>query len=141
MLFVFNSIPDWHKTQEMCDRIVSEDSFLIVYCPYKYIKQKCVMKLFLILKWHLSLFLIGLLHAEWLKKVFTALYADANLLYVNEDFANAVFNWNGMGILNIDINDINHDDNFHEVDLDTIILIRLLAWHINFEKHKVLKFE
>ena len=76
-----------------------------------------------------------------IKKLFTALYADANLLYVNEDFANAVFNWNRMGILNIDINDINHDDNFHEVDLDTIILIRLLAWHINFEKHKVLKFE
>ena len=26
--FVFDSTPDWYKTQEMCDRIVSEDSFL-----------------------------------------------------------------------------------------------------------------
>ena len=25
--FVFDSIPDWYKTQEMCDRVVSEDSF------------------------------------------------------------------------------------------------------------------
>ena len=30
--FEFDSIPDWYKTQEMCDRLVSEDSFLIVYC-------------------------------------------------------------------------------------------------------------
>ena len=25
--FVFDYIPDWYKTQEMCDRVVSEDSF------------------------------------------------------------------------------------------------------------------
>ena len=34
--FVFDSIPDWHKTQEMCDRLVSEDSFLIVYSLDKF---------------------------------------------------------------------------------------------------------
>ena len=30
--FVFGSIPKWCKTQGMCDRVVSEDLFLIVYC-------------------------------------------------------------------------------------------------------------
>ena len=25
MFFVFDSIPDWYKTQEMCERVVSED--------------------------------------------------------------------------------------------------------------------
>ena len=34
--FVFDSITDWCKTQGMCDRVVSEDSLLIVYCPDKY---------------------------------------------------------------------------------------------------------
>ena len=34
--FVFDSIPGWHKAQEMCKGVVSEDS-LIVYCPAKYI--------------------------------------------------------------------------------------------------------
>ena len=34
-----------------------------------------------------------------------------------------------MGILNIDLNNINFDDKFDEHDPDTIILIRLLAWH------------
>ena len=34
---------------------------------------------------------------------------------------------------------INLDDNFDEEDPNTIILIRLLAWHTKFEKHKELK--
>ena len=48
---------------------------------------------------------------------------------------------NEMGILNIDINNINLDNNFNEDDLDTIILIRLLDWYIKFEKRKALEFE
>ena len=46
-----------------------------------------------------------------------------------------------MGILNIDLNNINLYNNFDEDDPDTIILIRLLAWHIKFEKRKELKKE
>ena len=44
-----------------------------------------------------------------------------------------------LGIVNIDVNNINLDNNFDEDDPDTIILIRLLAWHIKFEKRKELK--
>ena len=44
-----------------------------------------------------------------------------------------VFNCNGIGILSIDLNNINIDNSFNEDDLDTIILIRLLACHIKFE--------
>ena len=40
IFFVFDSIPDWYKTQEMCERVVSENSFLIVPCPYKYKTQR-----------------------------------------------------------------------------------------------------
>ena len=43
-----------------------------------------------------------------------------------------------MSILNIDLNNINLDNNFDEDDPHIIILIRLLAWHIKFEKHKAL---
>ena len=41
-----------------------------------------------------------------------------------------------MGILNIDLNNINLDNNFDEGDPDTIILFTLLAWYIKFEKRK-----
>ena len=43
-----------------------------------------------------------------------------------------VFYCNVTGILNIDINSTNLDNNFDEDDPDTIILYRLLAWHIKF---------
>ena len=44
-----------------------------------------------------------------------------------------------MGILSVNLNNINHDDsNYREDDSDTIILIKLLAWNIKFEKHKEL---
>ena len=76
---------------------------------------------------------------EMIKKLFTSLYADENILYFHEGSGDVIFNCNGMGILNIDLNNINLGNNFDAVDADTIILIRLLAWHIKFEKRKELK--
>ena len=46
-----------------------------------------------------------------------------------------------MGIINIDLNNINLDDNFDEEDPNTIIVIRLLAWLTKFEKLKELRKE
>ena len=45
-----------------------------------------------------------------------------------------------MGILTIDLNNINlGDTNYDEDDPDSIILIILLAWRIKVEKRKALK--
>ena len=48
-----------------------------------------------------------------------------------------------MGILSIDLNDINLDDTYYDGDdpetIIHIIHIKLLPWHIKFEKRKVLK--
>ena len=45
-----------------------------------------------------------------------------------------------MGILNIDPNNVNLDDaNYEEDDPDIIIHVRLLPWHIKFQKRKNLK--
>ena len=44
-----------------------------------------------------------------IKKRFTALYADENILYSNEDSGDDVFNCNETGILNIDLNNISLD--------------------------------
>ena len=44
-----------------------------------------------------------------------------------------------MGALYMDLNNINIDNaSYDEDDPDTIILVRLLAWHIKFEKRKAL---
>ena len=74
-----------------------------------------------------------------IKKLYIALYTDDNILYFNEDSGNVILFCNEMGIHNIDLNNINPDNNFDENDCKTIILVRLLAWHIEFEKRKALK--
>ena len=66
------------------------------------------------------------------------MYADENILYFNEDSGNVVFSCNEMGIFNVDLNNSNLDNNIDEDDPDTVIHIRLLAWHIRFEKRKAL---
>ena len=77
--------------------------------------------------------------SKMIKVLFAALYTNENILYFNEDFGNVVFSFNEMGILNIDLNKMNLDNNFDEDDPNTIILVRLLAWYIKFEKRKTLK--
>ena len=65
--------------------------------------------------------------------------AGENILYFSEDSENVAFHCNEMVVLNIDFNNINLNNNFDEDDPDIIILMRLLAWHIKFEKRKALK--
>ena len=79
------------------------------------------------------------LTSKMIKKNFIALYANENMLYVNEDSGTVVFNCNGMNILNINLNNIDLDNNLDENDPPTINLIRLLSGHIEFEKGKALK--
>ena len=137
--FVFDSISDWYKTHEMCDKVVSKDSFLIVYCLDKYKSQRMceeavddsLAALKLISDWFVT--------SKMIKKLFTVLYANDNTLYFSDNSGNVVFSCNKIGVLNIDLNNINLDQNFDEDDPDTIILIKLLAWHIKFEKRKELK--
>ena len=46
-----------------------------------------------------NFFLIALLQLQVVKKLFTALYADDNIPYFNEDSGNAIFSCDEMGIL------------------------------------------
>ena len=139
--FVFDSVSDRNKTQEMCDTVISEDPSLIVYCPDKYKTQgmcdeavdDCLTALKLVPDWFIT--------SKMIEEIFIALYADENILYFNEGSSDSVFNCYGMGIHNIYLNNINLDNHFDEGDPDPIILIRILGWHIKFEKRKELKEE
>ena len=111
----------------MNGKVVSEDHFSIVCSPNKYITQQVcdvvandsLAALKLIPDWFVT--------SKMIKKPFTALYLDENILYFNEDSGSVVFSCNEMSILNIDLNKINLDYNFDEDDPDTNILISLLA--------------
>ena len=133
--FLFDSIPDQYKAQEIRE-IVScfFISFLIVYCPYKYITQKMSDKavgdslaaLKLIPDWFVT--------NKMIKKLYTDLYAGDGLLFFDEDSGDVTFSCNEMGTLSVNLYNVNLDNNFDEDDLHAIILIRLLAWHSKFKK-------
>ena len=63
----------------MCGRVVSEDPFLIVYCPDKYITQKmcdeAIDDFLATLKLNLDWFVTS----KMIKKPFTALYTEGTL--------------------------------------------------------------
>ena len=75
----------------MCGRVVSEDSFLTVYCPHKYKTQRMCDKA-------VDDFLAAVkLIPDWFatskmnKELYTAVCADGNILYFNEDSVNVLF--------------------------------------------------
>ena len=61
-VFVLHSVPDLYKTQEMCDRDIYEESFMIIYCSYRTKTQNmydeaiddCLVALTLIPDWFVA---------------------------------------------------------------------------------------
>ena len=76
-------IPDRYKTQEMCDRIISDDPFSLGYAPDKICDEAVtdfIRTLGFVSYWFVT--------SKIIIKLFTALYADENIL--NFDY---VINW------------------------------------------------
>ena len=119
----------------MSDGVFSEDPFLLVYCP-----DKCKTQIMCNNAVDDSLAVLRLV-PNWFvtTELFIAMYADENILCFNEDSGHDAFFFNYMGILNIDFNNIKFDNNFDEDDPHTIILVRILAWHIKSKKREALK--
>ena len=91
-VFVFHSVFDLYKTQEMWDRVVSEDSFMIIYCPYKYKTQNmyveavdnCLAALKFIPGWFVTSFMM--------------LYSLMMICFSDKDFNKVTFFGEEIGI-------------------------------------------
>ena len=64
------------------------------------------------------------------EKFYNTLLANDDILFFEEDFSKITCFANEIGILGVDLDKINLDDNnnFYEDDPDAIIHVRLLAW-------------
>ena len=109
--FVFDSFPDWYKTQEMCEKVVSKEAFMLNYCLDRYetkemcnkVVDSCLPALKFIPDWFVK------------NKIFKRL---DNVVFSNDDVdcdidsnIAALFT-NGMGLFTIDLNNNNNlDDN------------------------------
>ena len=60
--------------------------------------------------------------SKMIKKLYTALYANENILYFNQDSGDVTFCCNEMGILSVNLNNINLDNNFDEDYPDALFL-------------------
>ena len=78
--FVFDCVLNQCKSRKMCDRVVSEDPFLILYCPGKYeplaMFDEAVHDSLAVLKLIPECFVIS----KMIKKLYTALYEDENII-------------------------------------------------------------
>ena len=70
-----------------------------------------------------------------LEKLHDSLLINDDILFFAEDFSKVILCANEMGILGVDLDKINLDDdkNFYEDDLNTIINVRLFAWHTSLD--------
>ena len=116
--------------------VVSSYPFLIVHCPDKYITQRMcdeavdysLAALKLIPDWFVT--------SKMIRKLYTACHTDNGLIFLDEDFGDLTFCSNEIGLINVNLNNINLDNNFEKND-HIIIPIRLLHWHNKFKKHEV----
>ena len=75
-----------------------------------------------------------------IKNFDTALFAGDDILFLVEDSGNVIFCSDEIGILNIDLNNINLDCvNFDEDDSETMIHVRFMAWNNKLEQRKPFK--
>ena len=121
-----------------CVTIISENLSSVRYVPDEYKTQQivdkadndCLTALIFLHDWFVTSIMIkNFLLICTVMKIYSTLMKILPVLYF--PVMKYVF------LIIIDLNDINLDDtSYEEDDLDTIILIRLLAWHNKFQKHK-----
>ena len=83
----------------MCDKIVTENPFMLKYCPDKYMTQKMCDEVVDDFLPTLNFVRDWFVTSKMIKKLFTALYADESILYFDEDSGNVVFSCNELVFL------------------------------------------
>lgn len=114
----------------MCDRVVSKDLFMLIYCPDGYTASRwcdeavdyCLAALNFFPDWFVT--------RKMLENFHDALSANDDIFFLDEDFSKVTFFANQMGFLGVDLDKINlHDDNNFDEDFpDIVIHVRLLSW-------------
>ena len=75
--------------------------------------------------------------SKMIKKLYDALFTDDDILFFDKDSGNVTFSNDEVGILSVNLNNINIDDaNVYKYDPETIIHARLVVWYKRIKQHK-----
>ena len=144
----FDSVTHRYKNQEMRDKFVDYHAHALefvadrykTYCHYRCKTQEICDKIVNDFLPALKFVLDWFVTSKIIKELYTSLQADDGMLFFDEDSGNVTFCCGETGILSVNLNNYNHDDTYYDKDdLDTIINVRLLAWHNKFETRKTIK--
>ena len=135
-------LPDQYKTQEMCDKVVSKEPFMLKCCLDRYETQelcdKAVDAYLPPLKFVPDWFVTNKMLGKHENVVFSN--DDIDLDDIDSDVV--TYFSDDIGFNTIDLNNINlDDDNFDEDDPEIIIHVRLMAWCNTYKQHKACKKE
>ena len=118
-----------YKTQKMCNKVTSEEPFILNYCLGRYKTRDmcgkavdaCLPTLKFVPDWFIT--------NKILEKVDNLVFCNDDIDFddIDPDIV-TLFN-DDMGLATIDLNDINLDyDKFDEGDPTNFVLVRLIAW-------------
>ena len=101
------------NTQEICDKVVSEDCFMLKYCLDRYKTQETCDKTVDAFLPTLTFFLDWIVTKIMIQKPGDVVFSNDDAVFVNKDSGNVTFFRDEVGILNVDLKNINlHDVNF-----------------------------
>ena len=129
ILALLNLIP----FQIMCNKVVSKEPFILKHCLDRYKTQEIGVKA-------VDNFLPTLkLVPDWF--VMNAVFSIDDIDLDDMDSVVVTFFSDGMGLITIDLNNINFDDdNFDKADSSNIVLVTLITYRCNrFKHHKACK--
>ena len=81
MFFVFGSVPEWYKTQELADSVVSEDLLMILYCSDRFKTQRICDEAVDDCLTALKFIIDGLVTRKMLEKFDNALLTNDDILF------------------------------------------------------------
>ena len=132
--FALDSVSNQYMVQEMCDKVVYKEPFMLKYCPDRCKTPKicnkavnfCLQALIFFPDWFVVNKMIGELDN-----------ANDDIIFGDIDFDIVTFFVNDIGLNSINLNNVNiDDDKFGNNDPETINHVRFMTWFNRYKQHQ-----
>ena len=129
VFFLFDSIPNRYKTQEICDKALSKEPLILKHCLDRYNTEEMCGKAIDVYLSALKFVPDWFVTNKMLEQFDDIAFSNDDMDLDSKDTNIVIFFSDGVGLDTIDLNNINlDDDKFDDDDPEGIIHNRLMAW-------------